>query len=285
MAIIENLIWGKLALSEIGQAVALNAEAGWNQTAADWQFMLERGEGTGVSEQALVATSMLLPHGDRFAWIAMILVTAKWQRQGLASALMRRCIDRAAILGMVPGLDATEAGRKVYLPLGFQDIYALTRWQADNLKIAPGASASAAVRPMLPGDLSAVADWDAGIFGARRGDLLTHLHNRCPDRAFLLERGGEIQGFVLARDGRLATQIGPLSANSDRDAIALLGAALTGHAGPVFLDAADHHGGLATWLRDSGFTKQRGYVRMLLGSRTPIDDPERVFIIAGPELG
>ncbi|NQV61764.1 MAG: GNAT family N-acetyltransferase [Alphaproteobacteria bacterium] len=283
MAIIENLIWGKLALSEIEQAVALNAEAGWNQTAADWRFMLERGEGTGVSEQALVATSMLLPHGDQFAWIAMILVTAKWQRQGLASALMRRCIDRAAVLGMVPGLDATEAGRKVYLPLGFQDIYALTRWQADNLKIAVGANA--AVRPMLSGDLSAVADWDAGIFGARRGDLLTHLHNRCPDRAFLLERGGEIQGFVLARDGRLATQIGPLSANSDRDAIALLGAALTGHAGPVFLDAADHHGGLATWLRDSGFTKQRGYVRMLLGSRTPIDDPERVFIIAGPELG
>lgn len=283
MAIIENLIWRKLALSEIEQAVALNAEAGWNQTAADWRFMLERGEGTGVSEQALVATSMLLPHGDQFAWIAMILVTAKWQRQGLASALMRRCIDRAAVLGMVPGLDATEAGRKVYLPLGFQDIYALTRWQADNLKIAVGANA--AVRPMLSGDLSAVADWDAGIFGARRGDLLTHLHNRCPDRAFLLERGGEIQGFVLARDGRLATQIGPLSANSDRDAIALLGAALTGHAGPVFLDAADHHGGLATWLRDSGFTKQRGYVRMLLGSRTPIDDPERVFIIAGPELG
>jgi len=283
MAIIENLIWRKLALSEIEQAVALNAEAGWNQTAADWRFMLERGEGTGVSEQALVATSMLLPHGDQFAWIAMILVTAKWQRQGLASALMRRCIDRAAVLGMVPGLDATEAGRKVYLPLGFQDIYALTRWQADNLKIAVGANA--AVRPMLSGDLSAVADWDAGIFGARRGDLLTHLHNRCPDRAFLLERGGEIQGFVLARDGRLATQIGPLSANNDRDAIALLGAALTGHAGPVFLDAADHHGGLATWLRDSGFTKQRGYVRMLLGSRTPIDDPERVFIIAGPELG
>ncbi|MBT7757714.1 MAG: hypothetical protein HN732_10335, partial [Rhodospirillaceae bacterium] len=103
--------------------------------------------------------------------------------------------------------------------------------------------------------------------------------------AFLLETNGAVQGFILARDGRLATQIGPLSANNDGDAIALLSTALAGNAGPVFLDAADHHAGLVQWLRDTGFTKQRRYMRMLLGTRSPIDDPDRVFVIAGPELG
>ncbi|MDA1099476.1 MAG: GNAT family N-acetyltransferase [Proteobacteria bacterium] len=284
MAIIDNLIWQELALSEIGQAAALNAEAGWNQTTTDWRFMLERGEGTGVSEQALVATSMLLPYGNRFAWIAMILVTAPWQRQGLASALMRRCIARAEALQLVPGLDATEAGRKVYLPLGFQDIYPLTRWQADSPGVTK-ANSGAGVRPMLAGDLGAVAIWDAGIFGVLRGDLLAHLHGRCPERAFLLERGGDIQGFVLARDGRLATQIGPLSASGVEGALALLQAALADQTGPVFLDAADHHNELAKWLGGAGFSKQRGYMRMLLGTRSPIDDPDRVFLIAGPELG
>jgi GNAT superfamily N-acetyltransferase len=284
MAIIENLSWGKLALPHVGQAVALNAEAGWNQTAADWRFMLEQGEGTGVSDQALVATSMLLPHGGRFAWIAMILVTANWQRQGLASALMRRCITRAETLNLVPGLDATEAGREVYLPLGFQDIYPLTRWQADSSNFSAPVQGTG-VRPMRTKDLDAVAAWDAKIFGAPRRALLAHLYGRCPERAFLLETNGAVQGFILARDGRLATQIGPLSANNDGDAIALLSTALAGNAGPVFLDAADHHAGLVQWLRDTGFTKQRRYMRMLLGTRSPIDDPDRVFVIAGPELG
>ncbi len=284
MATIDNLTWGKLARSEIAQAVALNAEAGWNQSAADWQFMLERGEGTGVSGPDLMATSMLLPYGDRFAWIAMILVTAKWQRQGLASALMRRCIARAEALNLVPGLDATEAGRKVYLPLGFQDIYPLTRWQADAPDVG-GVNRSAGLRPMLVEDLGAVAAWDADIFGAPRGELLAHLHGRCPERAFLLESGGQIQGFVLARDGRLATQIGPLSSNSNDAAIALLQSALANIAGPVFLDAADHHRVMSQWLAGKGFSRQRGYMRMLLDRSMPIDNPDKVFLIAGPELG
>jgi hypothetical protein len=101
----------------------------------------------------------------------------------------------------------------------------------------------------------------------------------------VLERAGVLQGFVLARDGRLATQIGPLSAETEVDALALLQAALANQAGPVFLDAADHHGGLAEWLADAGFTKQRGYMRMLLGTKTSINDTARVFLIAGPELG
>jgi hypothetical protein len=197
---------------------------------------------------------------------------------------MRRCIARAEALNLVPGLDATEAGHKVYLPLGFQDIYSLTRWQADSVEVT-GANLDPGVRPLLAKDLGAVAAWDADIFGVPRRALLAHLHRRCPQRAFLLESNGDVQGFVLARDGRLATQIGPLSAGTSDRALALLHAALAGQTGAVFLDAADHHGDMARWLAEAGFAKQRGYVRMLLGSRMPIDDPERVFLIAGPELG
>ena len=275
----QALEWRRLTAADVDRAVALNVEAGWNQTAADWRFMLDQGEGTGIWDNNLVATSMLLPQQEGFAWIAMILVTAQRQRQGLASELMRRCLDRAQQLNLIPGLDATEAGRKVYLPLEFRDIYPLTRWQADN----PVAGESQHVRPMRRDDLERVSLFDAAIAGTPRQALLAHLFCRCPDRAFVVEMEGAIQGFVLARDGRLATQIGPLSANRDDVAFELLQASLG--AGPVFLDAADHHTGFAEGLARLGFRKQRGYVRMLLGRDTPLDDPARVFLIAGPELG
>ena len=115
MATIDALTWSALSARDIDAAVGLNAEAGWNQNAADWQFMLEQGEGMAVRRDDLVATSMLLPRGGRFAWIAMILVTARWRRRGLASELMRRCLERAAALKLIAGLDATDAGRQIYL--------------------------------------------------------------------------------------------------------------------------------------------------------------------------
>ncbi len=280
----KDLNWRALVLADAGAAVALNAEAGWNQTVADWRFMLTLGEGTGVYDEGVVATSVLLPHGGYFAWIAMILVTTEWQRQGLARELMRRCIERSEALGLIPGLDATEAGRAVYLPLGFHDIYPLTRWQADGTDLPPP-DPGAGVRAMLAEDMAVVTAWDADVFGAPRGELLAHLHGRCPGRAYLLETSGDVHGFILARDGRLATQIGPLSADSTEGALVLLRAALADQTGPVFLDAADHHWGVVRWLGEAGFSKQRGYMRMLLGARSPIDDPNRVFLIAGPELG
>jgi GNAT superfamily N-acetyltransferase len=286
MAIIDTLTWSGLTAADLDGAVALNAEAGWNQTAADWLFMLQQGEGMGVRQDGLIATSMLLPQGNRFAWIAMILVTVRWQRRGLASELMRLCITHADELGLVAGLDATEAGRQVYLPLGFADIYPLTRWQVTRRQ-TDGAKATggAGVRPMTTNDLDRVAAWDRDISGAPRNALLRHLHGRCPERAFILESGGNVRGFVLARNGRLASQIGPLSADDEAGAIALLQPAIAAAPGPIFLDAADHHGNFLAILADLGFTKQRGYMRMLRGRGRPLDDPSRVFLIAGPELG
>ncbi|MFP6706144.1 MAG: GNAT family N-acetyltransferase [Alphaproteobacteria bacterium] len=286
MAIIDTLTWSGLTAEDLDGAVALNAEAGWNQTAADWLFMLQQGEGMGVRQDGLIATSMLLPQGNRFAWIAMILVTARWQRRGLASELMRLCITHVDELGLVAGLDATEAGRQVYLPLGFADIYPLTRWQVTRWQ-TDGAKATggAGVRPMTTNDLDRVAAWDRDISGAPRNALLRHLHGRCPERAFILESGGNVRGFVLARNGRLASQIGPLSADDEAGAIALLQPAIAAAPGLIFLDAADHHGNFLAILADLGFTKQRGYMRMLRGRGRPLDDPSRVFLIAGPELG
>lgn len=280
MAIIDDLIWSPLTDADVDDAVCLNTEAGWNQTATDWQFMLDHGEGTGVRGDALIATSMLLPQGDRFAWIAMILVTSAWQRRGLAGGLMRRCIDRAQEMDLIAGLDATEAGRKIYLPLGFRDIYPLSRWQMD----APVGHMHDGVRLMEQDDLDAVVAFDRAVAGVDRRALLTHLRRRCPERAFVLEDNGELIGLVLARDGRLATQIGPLTARSQEEALALLDSVLS-QGGPAFLDAGDHQTDLAVWLGKTGFSRQRSYMRMLLEKDDPIDDPAHVFLIAGPELG
>ena len=114
---------------DLAAALTLSAEAGWNQTAADWQIFLDLGSAVGIigAGGRLIATAATLPHANRFAWISMVLVTAAQQRKGLARWLLRDCIERLTSRQLVPVLDATPAGRSVYSGLGFRDAWSMRR--------------------------------------------------------------------------------------------------------------------------------------------------------------
>ncbi len=112
----------------------LSIEAGWNQNVADWRFMLGAGRGFGLrtAEGKGEASSLVLPLGQKLAWISMVLVTKDRRRGGVGTGLLKRCIDEVQDGGAVAGLDATEQGRPIYLPLGFRDLYPITRWHFDR---------------------------------------------------------------------------------------------------------------------------------------------------------
>jgi len=135
---------------------------------------------------------------------------------------------------------------------------------------------------MTETDLASIVAIDAAVFGSRRDFLLESFFRRAPRLAFVSEDGS---GFVLARPGRIATQIGPLVAADEAAAAALLDAALDAAAGPVFLDLADRCERLRLRLERRKFTVQRPYMRMALHRSAPYGDPSRLFVIAGPEFG
>src|SRR5262249_33953073 len=114
---------------DLDAAMALSIEAGWNQIACDWQMFIDLGSAVGIisTDGRLIATAATLPHGSRFAWISMVLVTATQRRQGLARWLLQDCIDRLSNHRLVPVLDATPAGRTVYSGLGFRDAWSMRR--------------------------------------------------------------------------------------------------------------------------------------------------------------
>src|SRR5690242_3487262 len=121
----------RLREADIPRAMSLSQEAGWNQVAADWRIFLELGEGYGITvdgdARRLIATAAILPHGDRCGWISMVLVTAAHRRRGLARWLLQHCIAALSARRLVPLLDATPAGRAVYVGLGFEDCWDLRR--------------------------------------------------------------------------------------------------------------------------------------------------------------
>jgi len=260
----------ELTEGDIADALALSIAAHWNQNAADWTTMLRLGRGWGIrlrderGREVLAASTLALPY-EGFAWISMVLVLPGQRGRGLAARLLRHALAWLAARGLTPVLDATPAGRPVYLRHGFVDTWGFVRYRRDAAT-APGAGAGAALRTraLAEADWPAVAALDAPAFGADRVLLLRMLARRLPAAARVLDgEGGRLRGFVLGRDGREAAQIGPLVAADDEDAKALLADALAGVVGAVHADLCDHRDALQPWLRAQGFQPQRPFTRMV----------------------
>jgi GNAT superfamily N-acetyltransferase len=279
-----------LTPSELDDVGALVRESRWNQLAADWRIFIEFGHLYAIHSDAgrIIATTATLPYGGRFAWISMVLVAGEYRRRGLATALLRRAMADLAAAKLVPVLDATPDGRAVYRRLGFEDSWGLQRLIRRERQRAAGnvaAPAGVTVRPIADADWPALCAYDAAAFGADRSAVLAGLRGRLPAAELVAARADRIVGFLLGRDGGLAAQIGPLIADDDAIAGALVARALDGIEGPLFIDLADSKRELRSVLDARGFTAARPFTRMLHGSSARFDDAARTFAVVGPEFG
>lgn len=283
-----DMFQSSFTTEDIASAQRLVVEASWNQLPADWEAFLALGKVLKVcsTDGGLDATAANLPYAGGFGWISMVLVARARQRQGLATALLTRCIESLRSQGLVSVLDATPAGREVYRRLGFVDGWAISRWHRGAAAPQVSTPVASRVRPMLLHDLPAVAALDAAAFGCTRPLLLNRLYSRSEAFACLAtDASGAPCGILLGRDGRNATQFGPLVAPDEETAIALIDHALARNPGPVMIDVLDRHAHVARALEVRGFTIQRPFTRMTLDRATPFGDDRLMMAIAGPELG
>jgi GNAT superfamily N-acetyltransferase len=281
MAVTEDIRLAPIDASLMQGCMVLSAEAGWNQLPDDWLIFLNHGKVFAVlgEDGQPVATGATIPYSGGFAWIGMVLVAASHRRQGLGTRILEACLKEVQSRGLVPVLDATPAGETVYRPLGFEPQFGLSRWQGQGGGVG---KIRGGIRSLRERDVPALVASDALAFGADRPFLLNSLFRRAPQLALATEDG---TGFVLARPGRTAMQLGPVIAQTEGQAGELLGAALDLIDGPVFIDVVDAYSGLPSALKERGFSIQRPFLRMAQNRSTPFGNPRRLFSVVGPEFG
>jgi GNAT superfamily N-acetyltransferase len=266
-----------LMKDDIPRVMELNRAAGWNQTEADWQRVLDlEPEGCFVleTEERIAATTTAVRYGTELAWIGMVLTLPEFRGRGYARRLMTAAIDylESHRVDWIK-LDATDMGRPLYTQLGFQDECPVERWWLDSAPlIAPP--------PVSP--YTAQPDLDRQAFGADRTRLLTHLS---PGTAASIA-----DGFAMGRPGANATYFGPCVTSSQRTAEDLLCWFLSHHAGhPIFWDLFPRNEGALILARHYGFERKRKLVRMAKPGRpglNPILDNRRlIYALAGFEFG
>jgi GNAT superfamily N-acetyltransferase len=265
----------RLEIDGLDAACGLSAGAGWNQTADDWLMLFRLAPSGSFGAEAdgrIVGSAVGIDYAS-YGWIAMMLVDPAYRGRGVGGALLEAAMS--AIRAELPiRLDATPLGRPLYQRHGFEDESTLTRY-ALTARRGPrqehgSPDQSARAQRLTAGDLKVVIERDMETSGRTRGQLLEWTFDRAPDYCHIIHAPDRIAQYCLGRRGRLFDQIGPVVAEDDEVADALVSAALSAAGGrQVIVDAFDAHHAFAASLRRRGFEQQRPLYRMCRPARQP----------------
>lgn len=272
---------------DIPAGLSLCRLANWNQVSRDWELFLKVSAGgcrVAMNESGnVVGTVATVRYEDHFSWIGMVLVDPTQRRQGIGMSLLRESLRILQYENTVK-LDATPAGREVYLKLDFRDEYYLSRMHCAS--VAARIPNDSSVRVTKDEDLAQIFAYDHKVFGANRDHILEWIWMGARGLSFVYERGSKILGYCFARIGYNHTHIGPVVAREESIAKELVFAMLTKCAGKsVIIDAPHRSRSWLSWLEQSGFKEERPFMRMFLGDNQWYGKPEQQFAILGPEFG
>jgi GNAT superfamily N-acetyltransferase len=270
--------------ADIPLGMRLKAQAGWNQTVADWRrFLHLQADGCFVAELdgAAVGTTTTCIFG-RVAWVAMVLVDEAMRGRGVGTALLRHALaflDGRAVRSV--RLDATPLGRPIYEKLGFRAEYALARYAGVLRPHRAASGVEALPRGLLP-EISFI---DEAITQAYRDRFLCRLYEEFPDTFRLVRQDGTVAGFLAARPGANALQIGPCLAGGETAGGLLLADATERYDGQrAFIDVPLPNESARRAVEALGLTVQRELLRM--GRGEPMDEcVAALWASSGPEKG
>ena len=241
---------------------------GWNQTLRDLELLAARNKQGNLLATAHIygtinplGSGMVINLGESLCWLGMILVHQELRRQGIATAIVEKCIQiaRMTMDKSVIGLDATQEGLPVYESFGFKSSFRI--WRAkistdtklsyrESIKIHPVSSVES-VSDLLEG-----TNFGAKLEGLQ---LIQSLH---PEGAWMAEFKGKSVGLVMTRPGRIKPFIGPLLAITPDIAKILLEHCLSYWNGKgcneVFLDIPEQHFDAISGIKKSDDTQKPG---------------------------
>jgi hypothetical protein len=186
----------------------------------------------------------------------------------------RRSID---VLGLV----ATPAGRPLYEQRGFTPV-----GEVVVLMGTPAPAATAAAQPLSPlEDANVAPGIEERWLSCSRASMLRARFSKAIATASVLASDGTVVGYGMATaQGPLAT-VGPVMAETEEDARALITALLGSVSAPVRVDVPSDQAGFRQWLLRVGLREQAVRVEMALGApRLPWQVPQR-FRACGTGVG
>ncbi|WDL96430.1 GNAT family N-acetyltransferase [Alicyclobacillus sp. ALC3] len=297
----QEFTFAKLGEHDRADLQQLAERVGWHF--ADEQVALLMAAGTvyglhaaGAGRRELIGASAIYPYGRNLASLGIVMVSPEHQRQGIGTAVVRRCladVDPQAHVMLI----ATPQGRPVYESLGFRIVEQVHRYELDLASVADGRRSHVATA-LRQDDLAAVVALDETASGGRREAAYQALWQIARIGVAVRDDGGHVRGFTFALRGTDRWLMGPVIADSVHMAAELVQAVverlhteafackpeLTG-GGTVRLDVPGQQAEFQASLQGLGFQETRQSPVMSFGGKTLPGHRDRMFAMIDPALG
>jgi GNAT superfamily N-acetyltransferase len=262
-------------------ALKLSQEMAWPYRREDWEFAAAVGQGLVLEREGeVIGTAMWWNYGPAHASAGMIIVTASKQGGGYGSRLFSGVLD--ATDGRNVLLNSTEEGLALYERRGFTAWGTVLQHQG-WLTAAATPDARDGIRPATVSDLAAIQAFDERATGMPRPSMVAALADL--GEVVVLDRGGRVAGYAIARRWGRGYVIGPVAAESAQDAQRLILAQLSKlHGQFVRIDVYAEHG-LGDWLEGFGLERVGGATAMVKGRRPVWGGPARMYALANQSFG
>ncbi len=253
---------------ELDRLHALSLAVGWPHRAEDWQFLRESGHGFVALDEIgrVLGSAMWFAHGADFATVGMVITSPRLQTLGAGQWLMKRVFDKVA--GRDLRLNATRAARRLYLSLDF--LPEKTVYQCQGIAHAQTMGGSTEtrgdIRALDTRDIPSVIALDAMGFGVRRAALIEKLFAH--SAGYGLFKGDTLNAFALCRPFGRGHVVGPVVAESDTEAVAVVRPHVTDHSGSFLrIDTHMDNGEFAAFLSHAGMPVFDTVLTMSMGKR------------------
>jgi GNAT superfamily N-acetyltransferase len=257
------------------------AEEGWNPGQSDTlAFAAADPSGflVGRLDGEAIASISAIRYGSEYGFIGFYLVRPEHRGKGYGMQLWRAGMERLA--GRNVGLDGVVDQQENYRKSGFRHAFNTIRYEGvpavrsvDGVTLIDGRA--------VPFDQ--LAAYDRRFFPAARASFLATWVGLPERRSVAVMRDGQLQGFAVLRNARSATRIGPIFADSDEVAEALV-AGLSTPGTHVAIDVPDANRAGTKLVERLGLEPTFECARMYTGPDPDID-LNGIFGTASLELG
>ena len=269
-----------MTLRDLERVLDWAAAEGWNPGLDDAEaFFAADPDGFFLAEDngAPVAAISVVNHSEEFAFLGLYICQPSHRGRGIGYALWQHAMEHAG--HRTVGLDGVPDQQRNYVRSGFVHAGATTRYSGR----IPGV-AHDHIREATAADIPGLVEVEARTAGWRKQSYLSAWFKNTPQRkTYILEKKGRFEGMATVRACRSGAKIGPLIAESESAARALMRHASAAFDDTLIIDVPSASGVLQNLCKAERFTPSFHTARMYRGQARLPD--EKLYAVGTLELG
>lgn len=270
-----------MEIADVPKLHELSIGVGWPHRPEDWALVIGLGQGIVARDEIgrVVGSAMWFPMGMDHAAIGMVITSPRLQEHGAGRWLMGHIFDQVGARGKV--LNATRAAYRLYISLGFMPLSPSFQHNGVVTGLAPSPRTA---RVLDEADRPFVHALDTAAMGIARPEVIERLLALSEGR--VITRDGQVTGFALCRKFGRGHVVGPVVAETEEDAIALVAPFVEAMQGQFLrLDTRQPEGPFREFLVACGIRHYDTVTRMGLGAVPAPTGPVQSFSLVNQALG